>query len=47
MRVVQGVGPLGEPIFGCVDGDGRGTVEATALDAGAQERAAEKGEEEG
>ena len=28
-------------------GDGRGTVEATALDARAQERAAEKGEEEG
>ena len=28
-------------------GDGRGTVEATALNARAQERAAEKGEEEG
>ena len=47
MRVVQGVGPLAEPIFGWVDGGGRGTVEATAQDARARERAAQKREEEG
>ena len=42
MRVVQVVGPLAEPIFGCMDGDGRGTVKPTALDTRAQERAAKK-----
>ena len=45
MSVVQGVGPLAGPIFGCVDRDGRGTVDVTALGARVQERAAEKGEE--